>query len=284
MPPETLLGQYIPLHYHYQMLLDEARMRGFTDAIAYSVPVDGRVLDLGGGTAVLSCMAARRAEKVWCVERQPDLADLARALVRRNGAADRVEVITADVNDFLPPEPVDIVICEMLHAALLREQQVAVIDAFKRRYLERFETLPRFLPEATILAVEPVTQDFDFFGFHAPIPLFEDPARPLEATRSLGTAVHYAIIDYAGQLPAEFQIHGRLAADRDGHCNALRFLTKNILAVVPERNGTIDWMNQNLILPLGEPRDLRAGDAFELSFRYRPGDEIAALQGSLVAG
>lgn len=31
--PELLLGQFIPLHYHYQMLLDEPRMLGFRSAI-----------------------------------------------------------------------------------------------------------------------------------------------------------------------------------------------------------------------------------------------------------
>ena len=35
---EKLLGQYIPIHYHYQMLDDEARMTGFKSALDFVVP------------------------------------------------------------------------------------------------------------------------------------------------------------------------------------------------------------------------------------------------------
>ena len=48
MHSDAQLGQYIPLHYHYQMLLDEARMRGFAQAIAYNVLEGARVLELDG--------------------------------------------------------------------------------------------------------------------------------------------------------------------------------------------------------------------------------------------
>ena len=140
MHSDAQLGQYIPLHYHYQMLLDEARMRGFAQAIAYNVLEGARVLELGGGTGVLSCFAARQGARVWCVERQPELAETARRLLEDNGVGDRVEVVTADVGQYLPPEPVDFVICEMLHSALLREKQIQIIDDFKRRYLEVYES------------------------------------------------------------------------------------------------------------------------------------------------
>jgi hypothetical protein len=64
----SYLGQFIPLHYHHNMLMDARRMRGFKSAIDYMVPEGGKVLDLGGGTGVLSWFAALKADKVWCVE------------------------------------------------------------------------------------------------------------------------------------------------------------------------------------------------------------------------
>ncbi|MGC4002533.1 MAG: hypothetical protein QM811_05070 [Pirellulales bacterium] len=76
MPEEMLLGQFIPLHYHFNMLQDRTRMEPFREAIEMVVPVGGKVLELGGGTGVLSWFAAQRAAKVWCVERNPALARL----------------------------------------------------------------------------------------------------------------------------------------------------------------------------------------------------------------
>ena len=139
-----LLGQYIPIHYHFQMLLDSARVRGFKEAIEKLTPEGGKVLELGSGTGVLSFFASKKASKVWAIERSAELVEFSRALLDRNGATN-VSVIEGDATQYLPDEPIDVVICEMLHSALLREKQIEVIDSFKKRYQAKFgEKLPRF--------------------------------------------------------------------------------------------------------------------------------------------
>jgi len=51
--------------------------------------------------------------------------------------------------------------CEMLHAALLREKKLEFIQSFKARYREKFSgKMPVFVPFATVLSVEPVCADF----------------------------------------------------------------------------------------------------------------------------
>ena len=127
------LGQFIPLHYHHQMLLDEPRILGFAKAIENAVPIGGKVLEIGGGTGVLSYFASLKAERVWCVERNPELAATASKFLSQNKAVN-VEVIVADGANYLPPEPVDVVICEMLHSALLREKQTVVLAEFQKNY------------------------------------------------------------------------------------------------------------------------------------------------------
>ena len=153
------LGQFIPVHYHHNMLMDQNRMHGFKSAIDYAVKPGAKVLELGGGTGVLSWFAAAKADKVYCVEFNPDMVKEARKMLALNPNGEKVEVVHADAFEYLPPEPVDVVICEMIHVAMLREKQVEVIESFKRRYLERFGgQLPVFLPEAVIMAVQPVQQ------------------------------------------------------------------------------------------------------------------------------
>src|SRR3978361_499877 len=90
------LGQFIPIQYHHNMLMDENRMGSFKAAIDYVVKPGAKVLELGGGTGVLSWFAAARASKVWCVEFNPAMVDEAQRLLALNANGDKVEVVRAD--------------------------------------------------------------------------------------------------------------------------------------------------------------------------------------------
>lgn len=275
---ENYLGQFIPLHYHHNMLMDENRMSGFKAAIEHVVFDGARVLELGGGTGVLSCFAAARASKVWCVEFNPDMVAEARRLLALNTHGHKVEVVHADAFHYLPPEPVDVVICEMIHVAMLREKQVEVIEAFKQRYRRRFgEQLPLFVPEAVIMAVQPLQQEYDFFGFHAPIVQFQRPQVIQQESTELAAPAVYGVLDFSQAVSRDIRWQGNFVMEQDGLVNALRFVTKNILAVQVERGSTIDWLNDYLVLPLAEPVEVRAGDSLHVEFAYRAGGSLQSL-------
>ncbi|OYW18693.1 MAG: methyltransferase type 12, partial [Planctomycetales bacterium 12-60-4] len=216
MPEEFLLGQFIPVHYHFHMLRDQSRVDPFREAIEHVVPVGGTVAELGGGTGILSWFAAQRARKVWCVERNPALVQASRSFLSQNPCGDRVEVVHADAMSWLPPEPVDVVICEMLHVALVREKQVEVLQSFKERYQQAFgPRLPRFIPETTLLGIQPIQQDFNFSGYTARVPMFEPPGPHMEE-RLLADAAIYSTIDYASKIPAEFSVEICVRIQRAG--------------------------------------------------------------------
>jgi predicted RNA methylase len=279
---ELVLGQFIPSHYHGVMLGDRARTGGFKAAIDYAVPRGGRVLELGGGTGVLSFFAAQKASRVWCVERNPELVEIARRTLRLNGVDDRVELIAADALDYLPPEPVDVVVCEMLHAGLLREKQVEVIASFKDRYLARFgPPLPTFIPEATILGLQPIQHAFEFFGYYAPIPLFQDAAVADEETRELSAPVVTHSVIYEQPLPDWIEWQGELPVTCSGEVTAVTFITRAVLSVRVDRGDTIDWYLQRLVMPLNEPVPACAGGRLRISFGYPPGASLSALADSL---
>ncbi len=278
IPDEHVLGQYIPLHYHYNMLLDQARMSSFRDAIQYLTPSGAKVLDLGGGTGVLSHFAASKAGHVWCVERNPELVRTARRLMQHNPFGHRVEVIQADAMEYLPPEPVDVVICEMLHTGLMREKQIQVIGSFQERYLAHFGgPLPRFVPEASLLAVQPVEQPFEFSGFSAPIPFFQDSGGNHEQTRGLCQPLVYAAVEYDRALPERFEGRTKFSMERSGQLNALRFITKNLLAFQESEGSAIEWSNQYLVVPLGQTFDVAAGAEIVVEFSYGAGCQLEEL-------
>jgi predicted RNA methylase len=278
------LGQFIPLHYHHNMLMDGNRMGAFKAAIDYAVFEGAKVLELGGGTGVLSCLAASKASKVWCVEFNPDLVAESRRLLALNRDGHKVEVIHADAFEYLPPEPVDVVICEMIHSAMLREKQVEVIEAFKERYRSRFGgKQPVFIPAAIIMAVQPLQQVYNFFGFHAPIIQFQRAHVIQTGTVELASPAVYSILDLTQPTALEIQWEGTFALESDGVVNALRFITKNILAVVHEQASTIDWFIDYLVLPLGAPVEARAGDVLKVTFRYFAGGSLRSLERNISA-
>jgi len=277
------LGQYIPLHYHYNMLQDEERVGAFREAIQLCVKPGMKVVELGGGTGILSYLAACKGARVTCVERNPQLTDNAKRFLADNGMDDLVEVITADACDFIPQEPVDVVICEMLHVALLREKQLEVIEAFKAHHQATFPTapLPRFLPEASLLMVQPVEQSFHFAGYWAPVPLFHAASQKNERTQALGDMSTYSTILYDEPFAKEFQWSGQLAIQHPGRLTALRFITQNALAIDTAGQRSINWPNQCLVLPIEEPIDVTTGQSLEVKFAYSAGDSIDALSQSL---
>lgn len=276
------LGQFIPLQYHHNMLMDSNRMDNFKAAIQYRVFEGAKVLELGGGTGVLSWFAAQTAEKVYCVEFNPDMVAEARRLLALNHRGERVQVIHADAFEYLPPEPVDFVICEMIHVAMLREKQVEVIENFKQRYTEKFPgQMPIFIPEAVVMAVQPLQQRYDFLGFQAPIIQFQIPGAFTADTTELGQPALYKIIDFTQPNDKLIEWQGQITIEHSGQLSALRFITKNILAICAEDNSTIDWLNHYMALPLARPISVRAGESINVRFSYRTGGSIDSLQNAI---
>ena len=283
VPEEHLLGQFIPLHYHFNMLRDRQRMAPFREAIDLTVPDNGVVLELGGGTGVLSWFAAQKARDVYCVERNPALARAAQSFLANNTNGDRVSVILADALHYLPPEPVDVVICEMLHVGMVREKQLQVLHSFKERYRQRFGPLmPRFIPDTSVLAIQPIQQDFCFSGYTARVPLFEPPG-PHMKDSWLADPFFYSTIDYSAEIPLAFQVATEMTIQSDGLFNAVSLLTNNFLAFVLTEKRAVTWLMNQLILPIQKPFAVRAGETVSIAFEYQAGGSIEALQESLVA-
>lgn len=275
------IGQFIPLHYHFQMLSDTIRTNAFRKAIEQIVKPHHKVAELGSGSGILTFFAAKQGAKVYAVEYNPALVSASQKFIHENGLSENVVITQGDAANWLPPEPVDIVICEMLHSALLREKQLQVISNFRDAHLARFGKIPRLLPNATLLGVQPMWQEYDFNGFYAPVPLFQSAYEKSNDCFSDNGPIVYKVIDYDKAIMATFDSEVFFHFQNDRKINSLRFVTKSLLTIDLTTGQTVDWNNQNLILPLQKTIEVKAGQILRLNFSYKPGDSIETLQGSM---
>ena len=79
-------------------------------------------------------------------------------------------------------------------------------------------------------------------------------------------------------LPTDCSWQGEITLKQSGQINALRFITKNVIAIDEAAQRTVDWFSQYLIVPLDDPLTVEAGQQVAVCFAYQPGDQIAALK------
>ncbi|WP_164669380.1 methyltransferase domain-containing protein [Virgibacillus doumboii] len=275
------LGQFIPLHYHFQMLSDSHRIRSFKSAIERIVKAHHNVVELGSGTGVLSFFAAKQGANVQSIEFNPDLVTASKQFLEQNGVGDKVEVIEADASHWVPSEPVDVVVCEMLHSALLREKQVQVIESFRNNHKEKFGTIPIMIPSATLLGVQPVMQNYLFEGYHAAVPLFQSPYVISEETQEIIDPEVYQIIDYNNAKVETYSCTASFSFNQASKFNAFRFITRNLLAIDQHGTDMVDWHSQYLVIPAPSVVEVEEGQDVSVTFSYSPGDPIESLSNTL---
>src|SRR5947209_3164586 len=85
-----LFGQF-KKSYHLEMVMDHARIDAAFEALRRSLDTGAVFCELGCGTAIFSTYAAARCKKVYAVELDPAMAEVARQNVLASRYADRIE-------------------------------------------------------------------------------------------------------------------------------------------------------------------------------------------------
>lgn len=128
---------------HLRLLSDPARNDALLALLRRRAP-GARVLEIGCGTGLWSCAAARMgATEVWAVE-PTGVADVARELIAANGLGDRVHLIESTV-EAAPLRPVDLAFSELLNADPFYEGVVEATEAASSWVVEGGTLAPRRL-------------------------------------------------------------------------------------------------------------------------------------------
>lgn len=259
----------IPLPYHHMMLANVPRMSAFRRAISLVVGPDDVVVEAGAGTGILSAMAAIRARHVYALELDPALAHTCRQMIANNGLAARVTVVEGPAQDFVPPEKVSVIICEMMHVALANEQQCAVLAALLERLARRQDiSALRVIPFAAVNAAQLMEVDYTYEGFHLPLIRTANPYVTDLRLGPVSAPEPYWIVNFLNPEPAIDTVV-TLKATRPAVVNAIQVITKAVLT--PDLGDPAnDWYLFMLQLPIA-PRPVLAEESCRVHIAYRAG-------------
>lgn len=255
------------------MLSNGRRMAAFRHAIARTVRPGDRVIEAGTGSGILSALAVRAgAEHVWALERDPEMAAVARRTMQLNGLSERVSVVEGPAEAFDCPERPDVVICEMLHVGLVNEQQVPVMRALLARH---GHPGLRIIPHAAVSALQLMAVDDHYEGFRIPLirsshPYVEDPR-----LAAVSEPVTYWVCLMQEAAP-EIDVCVPLEAACDATVNAVSLITKAVMTEAFDHPDN-DWYLFQLQLPL-PPREVQAGESVTVHLSYRAGAPLEAIR------
>ncbi|MCD6309554.1 MAG: methyltransferase domain-containing protein [Candidatus Eremiobacteraeota bacterium] len=264
-PWESFLFQH-----HFNLLCDP-RVGIWRTAILREVKEGDVVLELGSGTGILSMFAASRAKKVYAVEVDSRLVEYSRWAIEQAGLSDNITVINKDARELDLPEPVDLVIAEMLDTAMIQEPQVPVL----REVLDRvLKPNGRVIPQKVITSIALAYCDYDFYKFKLPLPHFET-TEVRKVQKLFSSPVVYHEMDF--RKPLEKHLHRELeiSIQSTGVANSLKIESETCLI----ENLVCDsshWFNPPLVLPFPEI-EVEEWDKIKVVLDYELGGGLKTL-------
>jgi len=127
--------------WHFDIIDDSIRLQIYAEALKRFVKPDMIVFEIGTGTGILSMLAVEAgARHVYTCEIQPDVAETARQIIKKNGYQDRITVINKNALNIKLgqdiPERADLFVAEIVDDTLLGERVLPLTEFARHEILK----------------------------------------------------------------------------------------------------------------------------------------------------
>jgi predicted RNA methylase len=246
-------------------LYDARRVQYFRDAIRRTVRAGDVVVDAGSGTGLLGLFAAQAgAARVYCLELNPEYIAVIEQNARRNGLGERIVALNVDATRCDLPEPVDVLISEVISAGFFYEPQLQIINNL-RRFLKPGGAI---VPMAMKNYIELISAQEELYGL-----TFNFDARftELDGDRSLTGSALYLATEFQDLLDPAIISRVRVVTTDSGTANAVKVTYDIRFADGVCADKPTDFLLNPQIIFLPEPVSLLVDNAYDIALRYHAG-------------
>jgi protein arginine N-methyltransferase 1 len=274
---------------HREYLSDPVRVDAFARAIAATVQPGDVVVDLGAGTGILGLLACRAgAAHVYAIEAD-GMIEIARALARDNGVADRITFVPRHSSEVHLPQRADVLMADLIGRMGF---EAGVFDTY--RHASRWlKSEARVIPSTITIVVAPVEEpaahrDATFwadpvagFDFHAALDWSMNTGYPrtIDASSLLSGSHVAGTFDPTADARV-LRLQGSVHVSRPGRLHGLaawfsaqlaRGVTMTNAPDAPTRIA-----RRNVFFPLTDPVPVAPGDRIAIDLRIRPEDLLVS--------
>ncbi len=261
-----------PPIYYKIMETDRWRVGSFVRAFKhYDMLKDATVCEAGVGTLALTKHYMPYVKKAYLIEMNPELTELIKAEISRNGWTHKTEFITGDAMKIDLPEMMDYIIAETMSIFCGNEYQVQIF-----KHLRQFlKPGGKLIPEHIVNLAQLVRADFEDGHEHYPL-LF---TRHWPETLSTQEVVNE--IDLYKETELEIVKNSRHTAHLTGDANAIFMRSLIQLAEGINFTGTDSLMPPTVAL-LDNPMRIEKGKSYTLQSKYSYGGDLGTASFSIV--
>jgi protein arginine N-methyltransferase 1 len=276
---------------HRRYLADRSRLRHYERALHEVVRPGAVVLDLASGTGILGLLACRAgAARVYAIEAEP-IADLARAIARANGLADRIRVLRGHSSQVQLPERVDVVVSDQIGRFGFEAGLLSLFADARARFLGPGGVLVPGRLDLMLAPIEHARQSARVaFWQRTPAGFDVSPAQRVAA--NTGYPVRLApshlladprrgvALDVAAGPPYPLRLEASFVAARDGVLHGIGgWFAAQLSPSVLCTNSPLDpgrIMRRQAFFPIDAATAVRIGDRIDVGMRILPDDRLVS--------
>ena len=266
---------------HELMLSDRRRVEAYKRAIEKNVEKGDIVLDVGTGTGILACFAAKAGGRVLAVD-STETVYLAKKIAKRNNLSEKIEFIKAYMEDIDIPK-VDCIVSEWLGIFGVQENLLPLIAHARDSFLK---SKGRMLPHKVSLYITLIEEEefhyqltrkwHDIYGLNlsdfADVLVNDMYILNIPKKKFLSKPQKIKDFNMYTANSSEFSITGNFRIERDGNCHGLggwfkaEFPGDIILNTSPD-NILTHW--HQVYFPINKPLKVKRGDEIKVDFVSR---------------